>query len=174
MESIWLLYQIVKPNLPSGREPKEEQKMSTNKTANMYKDSKVNVKVKLALLWVALMFFYIYNDIFSLYQPGHVADLVEGQLEGVKFTQTILISAAALMAFPSFMILLSLMLNARVNRIVNIIVGVFHVLVLVGTQFVGEGETWFYWRFYELLEVMFLALIIWTAWKWPTNESQHQ
>jgi hypothetical protein len=52
---------------------------------------------------------------------------------------------------------------------VNIIVGVLHILVLVGTQFVGEGEAWFYWRFYELLEALFLALIIWTAWKWPKS-----
>ena len=122
----------------------------------------------------ALMFFYIYNDIFSLYQPSHAADLVEGHLEGIKFTQTILLSGAALMAFPSFMILLSLILNARINRIVNIIVSVLHIFVLIGTQFAGEGETWLYWRFYELLELTFLLLIIRTAWKWPAIQSQHQ
>jgi predicted tellurium resistance membrane protein TerC len=143
--------------------------MNTNETASMLEDRKVNVKAKLALLWVALMFLYLYNDIFSLFQPGHVADLVEGHLEGVKFTQTVLFSAAVLMAFPSLMVLLSLTLKASVNRLVNIIVGVLHILVLVGTQFVGEGETWFYWRFYEILEALFLVLIIWTAWKWPKS-----
>lgn len=148
--------------------------MKTKKTAGTLEDRKVNVKVKLALLWVALMFLYVYNDIFSMYQPGHVADLFEGHLEGVEFTQTLLIGAAVLMAFPSFMVLLSLILKARVNRIVNIVVGIFHILVLLGTQFVGEGETWFYWRFYELLEALFLVLIVWSAWKWPTSESQHQ
>ena len=152
----------------------EEHKMKTKKTAIMLEDKKVNVKAKLALLWVALMFFYVYNDLFSLFQPGHVAELVEGQLEGVQFTQTLLFGAAVLIAFPSLMVLLSLTLKARANRLVNIVVGILHVLVLLGTQFVGEGETWFYWRFYELLEVLFLALIIWTAWKWPTTESQHQ
>jgi hypothetical protein len=148
--------------------------MNTNETGSMLEDRKVNVKAKLALLWVALMFFYIYNDLFSLWQPGHVAELVEGQLEGVQFTQTLLFGAAVLMAFPSFMVLLSLTLKARANRLVNIIVGILHVLVLLGTQFVGEGETWFYWRLYELLEALFLALIIWTAWKWPTTDSQLQ
>lgn len=140
----------------------------------MLEDRTVNVKVKLALLWVALMFFYVYNDIFSLFQPGHVAELVEGQLEGIQFTQSLLFGAAVLMAFPSFMVLMSLTLKARANRLVNIIVGILHVLVLIGTQFVGEGETWYYWRFYELLEALFLALIIRTAWKWPATESQHQ
>jgi hypothetical protein len=148
--------------------------MKTKTTAGILEDRKVNVKVKLALLWVALMFLYIYNDIFSMFQPGHVADLVEGQLEGVQFTQPLLFGAALLMAFPGFMILMSLTLKARANRLMNIIAGIFHVLVLIGTQFVGGGETWFYWRFYELLEALFLVLIIWTAWKWPAGESQHQ
>ena len=148
--------------------------MNTNDTGSILEDRKVNVKTKLALLWVALMFFYIYNDMFSFMQPGHVADLVEGQLEGVQFTQTILFGAAVLMAFPSFMVLLSLTLKAKANRLVNIVVGILHILVLLGTQFVGEGETWFYWRFYELLEALFLVLIVWSAWKWPTSESQHQ
>ena len=148
--------------------------MNTKETASMLEDGKVNVKAKLALLWVALMFLYIYNDLFSLWQPGHVADLVEGHMEGVQFTQTLLFGAAVLMAFPSFMVLLSVTLKAKANRLVNIVVGILHVLVLLGTQFVGEGETWFYWRLYELLEALFLVLIIWTAWKWPTAESQHQ
>ena len=148
--------------------------MSTNDSGSMLEDKKVNVKAKLALFWVALMFLYIYNDLFSLWQPGHIAELVEGQLEGVQFTQTLLFFAAVLMAFPSFMVLMSLTLKARANRFVNIVVGIFHILVLVGTQFVGEGETWFYWRFYELLELLFLVLIIWTAWKWPTAETQIQ
>ena len=143
--------------------------MNANETGSMLEDRKVNVKAKLALLWVALMFFYIYNDVFSFFQPGHVAELVEGRLGGVQFTQTVLFGAAVLMAFPSFMVLLSLTLRARANRLVNIIVGVLHILVLVGTQFVGEGETWFYWRLYELLEALLLALIIWTAWKWPKS-----
>ena len=148
--------------------------MKTKNNTIVLEDRKVNVKAKLALLWVALMFLYIYNDIFSLYQPGHVADLVEGELEGVQFTQTLLFGAAILMALPSFMVLLSLTLKARANRLVNIIIGIFQVLVLIGTQFVGEGETWYYWRLNELFEAVFMVLIIWTAWKWPAAESSHQ
>ena len=148
--------------------------MSTNDSGRMLEDKKVNVKVRIALLWVALMFFYIYNDILSLFQPGHVAQLAEGQLEGVQFTQTLLFGATVLMALPSFMVLLSLTLKARANRTLNIVVGIFHILVLVGTQFVGDSETWFYWRFYELLEALFLAIIIRTAWKWPAAKSQNQ
>jgi hypothetical protein len=120
------------------------------------------------------MFFYIYNDLLSLFQPGHVAELVEGQLAGVQFTQTLLFGAAVLMALPSFMILLSLTLKARANRLVNIAVGVLHLFVLLGTQFIGEEEVWFYWRLYELLEALIIVLIIRTAWKWPVAQSGGQ
>ena len=141
--------------------------MHTNETTTMLDDREVNIKTRLALLWVALMFFYIYNDLFSIWQPGHVADLVDGHIEGIHFDQTILFGGAVLMAFPSFMIVLSLTLKARVNRLVNIIMGFFQILVLVGTQFVGDSEPWYFWRLYEFLELAFLALIIHTAWKWP-------
>ena len=143
--------------------------MHTNETTTMLDDREVNIKTRLALLWVALMFFYIYNDLFSIWQPGHVADLVDGHIEGIHFDQTILFAGAVLMAFPSFMIVLSLTLKARVNRLVNIIMGFFQILVLVGTQFVGDSEPWYYWRLYEFLELVFLALIIHTAWKWPRS-----
>jgi hypothetical protein len=36
---------------------------------------------------------------------------------------------------------------------------------------VGEGETWFYWRYYEILEALFLVLIIWNAWKWTEQKA---
>ena len=130
-------------------------------------DEKVQVKVKLALFWIALMFLYIYNDILSLYQPGHVADLVEGHSEGIIFTQTMLFGAAVLMALPGLMVLLSVTLKPRSNRFLNIAMGLFHILVLIATQFIGDEEPWWYWRFYELLELVVLLLIIKLAWSWP-------
>ncbi len=38
--------------------------MSTTQIATIFEDRPVNVKTKLALLWTALMFLYIYNDLF--------------------------------------------------------------------------------------------------------------
>jgi len=121
-------------------------------------DIKINVKVKLALFWVALMFFYLYNDLFS----------VEGHLEGIVFTQELLFGAALLMALPSIMIFLSLTLKAKMNRMVNIIVGIFHMIVLVSTLLV-PGDLWVYYATYMVFEAVFIILIIWTAWKWPTQ-----
>ena len=129
-------------------------------------DIKINVKVKLALFWVALMFFYLYNDLFSFFKPGTVEELVGGSLEGIVFTQELLFGAALLMALPSIMIFLSLTLKAKINRMVNIIVGIFHMIVLVGTLLV-PGDLWVYYATYMVFEAVFIILIVWHAWKWP-------
>ena len=135
----------------------------------MLEDVKVNVKLKLSLFWVALMFFYIYNDLLSMFKPGTVEELFGGSLEGIVFTQEVLFGAAILMALPSFMVLLSLILKAKLNRLVNIIVGIFHIIVLVSTLSVG-GDLWAFYALYMVFEAVFIILIVWTAWKWPISE----
>ena len=136
---------------------------------NSLVDIEINVKIKLALFWVALMFFYLYNDLFSFFKPGTVEELVGGSLEGIVFTQELLFGAALLMALPSIMIFLSLTLKAKLNRMVNIIVGIFHMVVLVGTLMV-PGDLWVFYATYMVFEAVFIILIVWHAWKWPTQE----
>jgi hypothetical protein len=134
-------------------------------------DMKVNVKIKLSLLWIALMFFYLYNDVFTLFQPGVVEDLMAGHIEGIQFNQTVLFAAAVLMSIPIFMIFLSVILSAKVNRRTNIGLGIFHAVVLVSTLFVGSGP-WAYYALYMVFEAVFIGLIIWHAWNWPTLEGK--
>ena len=42
-------------------------------------DMRMHVKIKLSLLWTALMFFYIYGDYFGLYVPGQLKGMLEGE-----------------------------------------------------------------------------------------------
>jgi hypothetical protein len=32
------------------------------------------------------------------------------------------------------------------------------------------GETWAYYALYMIFEAVFIVLIVWHAWKWPTQE----
>ena len=52
--------------------------MNTNSKTTEMEDVKINVKMKLSALWVALMLLYIYADIFSLYRPGQIEKMMEG------------------------------------------------------------------------------------------------
>ena len=132
----------------------------------MFEDVKVNVKIKLSALWVALMFFYLYNDVFGSFRQDQVEKVLPGE---ITLNQVSLFGAAILMAIPIFMIFLSLALPAKVNRWVNIIVGIVYVVVLVLVNLI-PAETWAYYAFYEILEAVFIALIVWHAWKWPKQE----
>jgi len=135
------------------------------KTAAVLEDPKINIKTKLAGLWVILMFFYLYNDVFTLFQPG--------SMDGVQFNQATMLGIAVLMAIPSLMVLLSLTLKARTNRSANIIAGIFHAGVLLTTMLV-PGEVWAYYRLYQIIEGALIVLIIWDAWKWPEQGFMQQ
>ena len=127
------------------------------KTETILEDVKINVKIKLSILWIALMFFYLYNDVFSLFQPGVVEDLMTGHIEVIQFNQTVLFAAAVLMSIPIFMIFLSVALPAKTNRRTNIGLGIFHAVVLVSTLFVGSGP-WAYYALYMIFEAVFILL----------------
>ena len=133
-------------------------------------DIKVNVKIKLAGLWIALMFFYAYNDILSFFRKDIADEVLTGKVGGVEINQTFLFAAGILMAIPIFMIFLSLILKAEWNRWVNIIVGLFHIVVLVGSLLV-PGDLWINYALYMFLEGVFIILIIWYAWTWPEMTS---
>ena len=95
-----------------------------------------------------------------------MAELVNGGIGGIQFTQELLFGGALLMALPSIMIFLSLTLKAKMNRMLNIIVGIFHMILLGGTL-LAPGDLWVYYATYMVFEAVFIILIVWHAWKWP-------
>ncbi|HEX9908099.1 MAG TPA: DUF6326 family protein [Thermoplasmata archaeon] len=139
---------------------------SHRKTATILEDPKINIKTKLAGLWVVLMFFYLYNDVFTLHRPGFIEGILA---EDTQFNQALLLGAAIIMAIPSVMVFLSLTLKAKANRWANIIVGIFYGGLLL---FTIPGGIWAYYALYMIVEAVLIALIIWHAWKWPTQEER--
>jgi hypothetical protein len=147
--------------------------MDTNKhKAGMLRNVNVDVKTKLAALWTAVMFLYAYNDIMHfVLQTGSQEQILSGQLGGMQLTPAFLFGAAVLMAIPSLMIFLSVALNAKVNRWVNIIFGSLYTLVTVATWLMpSDTPTWAYYYFNNILEVVLTLLVVWHAVKWPRME----
>ena len=138
------------------------------KTGTILEDVKVNVKIKLTLLWATLMFIYLYVDFFGLFQPGALETILAGKVWVFEITQTWAMSAMLLMTVPSLMVLLSLVLKAKANRWLNIIMGILYIIVAIGSVI---GEAWAYYIFGTIVEIVLLLVIIWTAWKWPTQEA---
>lgn len=130
-------------------------------------DIKVNVKLKLAALWVSFMFLYIYVDYFHLYMPGSVEDILAGKMYVFDITQTALLIGLVSVTIPALMIFLSVALSAKINRWVNIIIATAYIPY---TLFNLVGEAWIHMVFGAVVEVAILLLIISYAWKWPKHE----
>lgn len=140
---------------------------SSKKNTTFLKDTRIDVKIKLSVLWATLMFIYIYVDIFRFFQPGELENILAGKVWIFEITQTWALSAMIMMTIPSLMVFLSLALKAKWNRWTNIIMGILHIAIAIGNVI---GETWAYYIFGGVVEVVLLSLIVWYAWKWPTQE----
>ena len=135
----------------------------------IFKDVKIDTKIKLSALWVALMFCYTYADILGFYAPGNLEELLSGEIAGIQMTQGMLFGSALLMVVPSLMIFLSLVMIAKTNRLVNIIAGIVYLVVLASTFFTGRNPA--YYLFFAVVKAILLGLIVWFAWKWPKTEA---
>jgi hypothetical protein len=131
-------------------------------------DLKVNNKIKLSGLWVSLMLLYIYADILSLFRPGQVQEMLEGRMGPFPATQGSLLTASILMIIPALMVFLSLALNSKADRNVNILFGALYTLVNISNLI---GETWVYYLVFGAVEIVITLLIIWHAWKWPNKQA---
>ncbi len=143
---------------------------SEKKTETILEDVKINIKMKLSGLWVTVMFLFAYVDIMGRYLPGHIEDVIAGKMGPFPTTQVALLAAITLMAIPSLMVFLSIALKPKVNRWANIIVGILFIVVQLGSLFIGES--WAYYIFGSIVEVVLLSLIVMYAWKWPKQEGQ--
>ena len=125
------------------------------------------------MLWAAIMFLYIYNDIFSLYVPGALQQVLAGKMGSFPPTsQGLLFLFAVSMAIPSLMVFLSLAMSAGWSRWMNIGVGLFYA-VFVGWT-LTMPHAWGFYLFLGAIEVALTLMIAWSAWTWPKLEAGSQ
>jgi uncharacterized membrane protein HdeD (DUF308 family) len=143
-------------------------KAKLSATSKVLKNTEIDIKHKLSALWLVLMILYIYTDFYRLYIPGKIQDMLSGVMDGgITVTQVSLLVAAIITIIPAFMIFLSLVVRAKVNRWLNIILGILHIAIGVINL---VGETWAYYIFYGISLTLIAILIVVYAWKWPNPE----
>ena len=147
------------------RTPQSHTALENPPSQSTLEDLRMPVQAKLAAAWTSFMFLYVYVDIIALYKPGVVDDILVGVVFEFDISQTLLTAFLTLMAIPILMVVLSMTLPARANRITNLVVASVQVPF---AAFNAVGESWTY--FYGLgvaLEVIVLAFILRSAWTWP-------
>ena len=138
---------------------------SNKKTARIM----VDVRIILSALWVARMLSGLQGDSTRLHDPVALKELVAGTTE-ITVTNEMLLVLSIILAVPIFMSFLSLTLKDKANRWANLIIGVFFVVwELVFLIFVYLQDP-AYEIFWGIAYLVFVALVVWYAWKWPKQE----
>lgn len=142
--------------------------MTTRTTTSSRLDNpRIPVQAKLAAAWTSLMFLVIYIDYFHLYQPGEIDEIRGGVIFEFDISGTLMSVFFVIIGIPALMVLLSVALPARANRVTNLVVASLYIPVMA---FNAAGASWD-WAFYYGLtigvEVLILAFILRAAWTWP-------
>ena len=128
----------------------------------------VDTKLVIMSAWVALMCLYLYCDWFSLFRTGQISSIMNGKMGPFDVSQTSLVLAGLLMVIPSLMIVVSVLVTARICRIINLAASALYFLVNIGNM---VGETWGYYYLFGLLELGLVTFIFVISLRWPRQES---
>lgn len=126
--------------------------MNTNKST-----TGIDPKVKLSLLWIFVVLLMVYADIISLMDP---TSAIRVRMVGAPLSEGFLLAGAIVMVTSIVMVILSWVLNYKVNRWVTIVIGAFMIQQIIAG---GHGM---YYVFFATVEVACILLIIWFTWKW--------
>ena len=133
-------------------------------TQNNSGDIRINVKIKLSALWTSVMFCYIYGDYFELYVPKKVDGLISGQ--NVLDNPMKLFAAALVMTIPASMIFLSVMLNLKTNRILQLVFGTIYTAMMLLIAVASLTEWYTFYVYFAIVESIITSIIVWQAWTW--------
>jgi hypothetical protein len=130
------------------------------------RDTKVDTKVALSGLWVAMLFVFAYVDIFAFFRADIISGSLSGKVPGSGFEigQRFLALTTIYIMIPSLMVVVSLLTPARINRTVNIVVSILYAASVMAATI---GESWAYYIIGSVVEVLLLLTITRVAWTWP-------
>ena len=123
-------------------------------------DHPIDKRLKISALWTAMLFIFVYVDLFSLYRPDFRADIESGKVAVFAINQTFLFFVTLYIVIPSLMIYLTLVMRPRLNRIINIVVAALYAVTIAGSA-VGE---WNYFILGSVIEALLLGLVVRHAW----------
>jgi hypothetical protein len=133
-------------------------------------DFKVNIRIRLALLWVTIMALYIYADYFNLMTPGKLQGMLDLKSPFGNLTPGTLVFYSILLIIPNLMIPGSLLLKPIIAKWSNIVWGILYALISILLFFSSLSSWMTFFAIYQAIELFVFFLIIRTALYWPKTE----
>lgn len=123
-----------------------------------------NKKELLSLLWVFVTLNYLYCDVIGLMDASLLKQYLTGKVDGMNINESFLLYAGILMEMPIAMIVLSKLLNHKINCWANIVTGSIKTTIMIATLFIGTFTT--YYLFFACIEIATTVFIVSYAIKW--------
>ncbi|MHA2030303.1 MAG: hypothetical protein ACW99Q_12975 [Candidatus Kariarchaeaceae archaeon] len=123
-----------------------------------------DIKIKLAAFWAAHFLIWSFGDVVSLLSPGYID-------EELPVSNDTLLIAAIIGTIHAYMIIGSVTLKAKQNRLINVIFGGIYTLINIGhsvEMIVDNHPAWAIVLSFVYISIS--GLILWHAFNWHTDE----
>ena len=124
-------------------------------------------KLKLSALWLFILLNVIFRDIHQFTMKSHLEMLLTGYYNGMEVTEELMLIGGIVLEIPLAMVLFSLLLKRKCNRILNIIA----VIISAGLFLVEPPSDLDDW-FFKIVEFIVFIVILVTAWKWRIDTKE--
>ena len=138
---------------------------SNKKTAGMMLD----VRIILAVLWVAGMLSSLNGDTYRLSDPVALQLLI-ANAGPIVLSSELLLVFSIVFVVPILMSVLTLTLKYPVSRWANRILGILYAVIVLAF-WVSVLRSAGYEMVWSTAQLVFALLVVWYAWKWPKQEA---
>ena len=139
---------------------------SHKQTAGMVLD----VRITLAVLWVAGMLSSLNGDTYRLSDPVRLQALLANTGPLVVSSELLLVMSIVFVV-PIFMSVLTLTLKYPVSRWANRIIGILYAVITLAFWVLGRVlQSAGYEIVWATAQLVFALLVVWYAWKWTNPE----
>ena len=116
-----------------------------------------NKKALLSTLWIFVLLNIIFRDLHEFFRTGMIEEIISG----TPVNEQMMLIGGIMVEIPILMVLISRILNYRINRWANIIIGAVVIALIIGVGHKDLDD-----MFFATVEIIALSAIIWLAAKW--------
>jgi hypothetical protein len=125
---------------------------------------RIHPKLQLSALWLVTLLNVIFRDIHQMTMKSHLEMLLTGYYNGMEVTEEIILFGGIVLEIPIAMILFSLLLKRKTNRVVNIIALVISAALFM-MEMPGDMDDWFF----RIVEFGAFTWIFLTIYQWKED-----
>jgi Family of unknown function (DUF6326) len=129
--------------------------------------TRIRTQTVLSTLWIFVILNMFARDFHELGRPGMLEQVMSGVVDGVIITEELMLLGGIMWEIFLVMVVLSQVLKYKINRCVNMIMGLIAVAIIVMNNLSPDLDN----IFFMIIEIIALAAIIGIAWRWKIETS---